>query len=564
MSEGKSKVEAHKEESNFLRGSLVAELQAESTRFSEANASVLKHHGTYQQDDRDQRRKEKHYFFMVRCKIPGGRLTADQYLVHDDIATRYANGTLRITTREDLQLHGVLKGNLKNTLHEINASLITTLGACGDVVRNVMCCPAPSTDPTRSEIQTFAQRISDHLLPRTKAYHEIWLNGDKIYDGQRQSSEPEEPIYGRAYLPRKFKIGIACPGDNCIDVYTQDVGLVAIVERGALRGFNVLVGGGMGMTHNMPDTFPRLADPLAFVTPEQVIPVVEQVVRIQRDYGDRVNRKHARMKYLIHEWGIDKFREELEQRLGYRLEPVAPMPPSQLDLHLGWQAQGDGRWYLGISIENGRIQDSDGQRLKSGLREIIKIFRPGVRLTPSQDLLLTDLQEQHKADVEALLREYAIRRENKISNVQLYSMACPALPTCGLALAEAERALPPVIDRLEAEIARLGLQDEKFSVRMTGCPNGCARPYVADVGFVGRTLNKYTIFVGGRMDGSRLNQVFKDLVPIDELVDAVLPLFIFFKQAREPGEGFGDFCARVGTAALLSFAAEQEGNAANV
>jgi sulfite reductase (ferredoxin) len=553
MPEGKSKVEVFKEQSQYLRGGIAEALGQQAPHFAEAEVQVLKFHGLYQQDDRDWRKQAKHHFFMVRSKIPGGCLTAEQYLVHDDLATRYGNGTLRITTRQDFQIHGVLKGDLQATLRDVNASLITTLGACGDLVRNVMCCPVPAADRVRTATQTVAQRIfSDHLLPRTKAYHEIWLDGEQIDAGQ-EAGEIEEPIYGKAYLPRKFKIGIAPPGDNCIDVYTQDIGLVAVVWDDVLQGFNVLVGGGMGMTHNKPNTFPRLADPLAFVTPEQVIPVVEHIVCIQRDYGDRANRKHARMKYLIHEWGLERFRDELERRLGYALRPVVLVPPLQLDLHLGWHQQGDDRWYLGISVENGRIQDLDGMHLKTGLREVITTFRPGVRLSPNHDILLTDVHDDEKVAVEVMLRKYGMQSDADLSNVQKYSMACPALPTCGLALAEAERALPSVINQLETEMARLGLQDETMTVRMTGCPNGCARPYVADLAFVGRSLDKYVVYVGGRTDGTRLNQSFKDLVPTDALVDTVLPLFVFYEQEREPGESFGDFCARVGIEALQTF-----------
>jgi sulfite reductase (ferredoxin) len=381
------------------------------------------------------------------------------------------------------------------------------------------------------------------------------LDGEKI-DADQSPEASEEPIYGTAYLPRKFKIGVAPPGDNCIDVYTQDIGLVAVGHNAVLHGFNVLVGGGLGMTHNKPRTFPRLADPLAFVTPEHVVPVVEHIVGIQRDYGDRTDRRHARLKYLLQEWGPARFRDALEQRLGWRLQPVVPVPPWHLDLHLGWHAQGNGRWYLGLSVENGRIQDVDGSRLKTGLREVIATFRPGVHLTPNHDVLLTDVCAADRGALEGMLRHYGIRHHDDLSHVRLYSMACPALPTCGLALAEAERTLPAVIDQLEAELARLGLQEDRLTIRMTGCPNGCARPYVADLAFVGRSLDKYVVYVGGRMDGTRLNQPFKDLVPTDELVDTVLPLFVFYKQSREPGESFGDFCTRVGIEALQAFAAE--------
>lgn len=397
------------------------------------------------------------------------------------------------------------------------------------------------------------QQLFERFLPHTGAYHEIWLDDENIATAPTTEAG-EEPLYGQTYLPRKFKVAIAPPGDNCIDVYTQDVGLIAIAPDNTLQGFNLLVGGGLGMTHNKPKTFPRLADPLAFVTPERVVAVVEQIVGMHRDYGDRTNRKHARLKYLVHEWGLERFRAELEQRLGTRLEPAASVAPAPLQLHLGWHAQDNGRWYLGVSVENGRIQDGENVRLKTGLREIIATFQPGVHFTPNHDLLLTNVRETDKMAIEGILRQYGIPRHQDLSNVQRHSLACPALPTCGLALAEAERALPEVIDRLEAELARLGLQDEALTLRMTGCPNGCARPYVADLAFVGRSLDKYMIYVGGSIEGRRLNQPFQDLVPASALVDTILPLFIFFKQARWSEESFGDFCTRVGIETLRTVA----------
>ncbi len=548
----KTGLETIKEESRGLRGTVAQALQSEADHFDEAEKQILKFHGLYQQDDRDRRKEGRRYAFMVRSKIPGGRLTAAQYLVHEALADGYGNGTLRITTRQDFQLHGVLKGDLRASLRAINQSLVTTLGACGDLVRNVMCCPVPvADDPVLAQIEALAQRLSDHFTPRTRAYHEIWLDGEKVYNG----AGGEEPIYGEGYLPRKFKIAVARPGDNCVDVYTQDVGLVAVAEDGAVRGFNLLAGGGMGMTHKKPNTFPRLADALAFVTPAEAVPVVEQIVRIQREHGDRTDRRQARLKYLIHRWGVDRFRRELERRLGYALPPPAPTPPLDLDLHLGWHAQGDGRWFLGLSVENGRIQDTGARRLKTALHEIVDTFRPGVRLTANHDLLLTDLCERDRAGVEAVLRAHGIPREDELSNARKYAMACPALPTCGLALAESERVLPAVLDEIERDLAAFGLAGEKLSIRMTGCPNGCARPYVADLGFVGRSADRYAVFVGGRRDGTRLNQVFRDLVPLDELAAAVRPLFALFAQRRAPGEAFGDFCDRLGLDALQSLTA---------
>lgn len=549
----KSAVETIKEQSNGLRGGLAAALRSDSDHFEEVEKQLVKFHGSYQQDDRDQRKGGKTYSFMIRSKLPGGRLTAEQYLLHDEIADRYGQSTLRITTRQDFQIHGVIKRDLQATIRALNESLITTLGACGDVVRNVVFSPAPATKPYEHEIERIAGEISRRFLPRTRAYHEIWLDGEKI-TGEDEPADENDPIYGKAYLPRKFKIGIAYPGDNSIDVYAQDVGLIALVEDGRLVGFNLLAGGGLGMTHKKSDTFPRLADPVCFVTPEEAIAVIEQIVLIHRDYGDRSNRRHARLKYVIHEWGLDRFKDELQTRLGYPLKPIRPTRPLKLELYLGWHALGEGRYYLGISVENGRIKDEGNLRLKSGLREIVSRFRPSVSLTPNQDILLTDLREEDRPVIDSILEDYGIRQAHELSNVQKYSMACPALPTCGLAISEAERALPGVIDELEETLEELGLADERLTVRMTGCPNGCARPYVADIGFVGRSLDQYTVYVGGRADGTRLNQLFQDLVPLPDLVSTLRPLLELYARERIPEESFGDFCNRAGIDTLRSYA----------
>jgi sulfite reductase (ferredoxin) len=537
-----NKVETIKAASNGLRGELAAVLENGAPGFDEAGKVLIKYHGLYQQEDRDERKAqrgaEKSHSFMLRMRLPGGELTADQYLACDDLANRFANGTLRVTTRQTFQYHGIIKGDLKRTMQALNDHLITTLAACGDVVRNVVCCPAPIDDPVRRQIAAVTRQISDHLLPRTRAYHELWLDDERVHDGE--AANTEEPIYGKTYLPRKFKIAIAYPGDNCVDVYTQDI------DGPTLLGFNVVVGGGMGMNHTKPDTFPRLGDPLSFITPEQVIPVVEQIVLIQRDFGNRTERKHARMKYLVHTWGIDRFRDELEARLGYALQPFAPMPPMENELHLGWQPQGDGRWFLGISVENGRIADVGATRLKSGLRAVVATFRPAIRLTPNHDILLADLAAEQRPAVDALLARFGIFPAEELSLVQRHSMACVALPTCGLAVAESERALPGVIDELEQEIAQLGLADERISVRMTGCPNGCARPYVADIAFVGRSHDQYLLLLGGRSNGTRLNVPYKDLVRTADLVREVVPLLTFFRDDRAANETFGDFCHRVG------------------
>jgi sulfite reductase (ferredoxin) len=551
-----SPVEGIKEGSRQLRGTIALELIRDTDHFSETDKQLLKFHGTYQQEDRDARKARKkegvgkHHMFMVRCKIPGGHLTAAQYLALDELASRCGNGTLRFTSRQGVQFHGVVKSHLKETIAGINACLLTTLGACGDVERNVMACPAPHRhDAAHDELQETARTLAAHLAPRTRAYHEIWLNGRPITDGETTPHDIE-PLYGKTYLPRKFKTGLALPEDNCIDIYAQDLGLLAIVEEGHIVGYNVLVGGGMGMTHGNANTFPYLARPICYVPAGSVVSAAEAVLRLFRDHGNRADRKRARIKYLVHEWGVEKFREVLAGYLGGTPLPPKPVEVSGYDLHLGWHDQGDGRWYYGLSVENGRVKDEGSRRLRSGLRAVVARFQPDIRLTPMQDILLCDLEEQDRPELERMLREYGIRPSEEVSSVRRHSMACPAIPTCGLAISEAERALPGIIDELEAELQRLGLGDEKMSVRMTGCPNGCARPYQSDVGLVGRSGDKYTLFVGGHVLGHRLNFQLKDLIPRAEVVPTLRPVLEQFKAERQDGESFGDYCHRQGAERL--------------
>ena len=549
----KSPVEGIKESSRQLRGTIAEELASGSDHFNEQNKQLIKFHGSYQQEDRDarkNRRKEgvgKYFMFMVRCKIPGGRLTADQYLAVDDLAGAYANGTLRFTTRQGIQLHGILMGDLKSTIAGINECLLSTLGACGDVERNVMACPAPHNhDGVHAELQETAATLAAHLAPRSRGYHEIWLNGQKVGDQPADI----EPLYGKTYLPRKFKTGLALPEDNCIDIHAQDLGLLAIVEQGKIVGYNLLVGGGMGMTHGNATTFPHIAQPICYVPAKAVVGAAEAVIKLFRDHGNRGDRKRARIKYLVHDWGVAKFREVLTEYIGGALQPPRPVAVTGFESHLGWHPQGHGKWYYGISVENGRVKDEGTLRLRSGLRVLIERFRPTLRLTPLQDILLCDLDSSARVEIDRTLAEYGIARPDQISTVQSLSMACPAIPTCGLALSEAERSLPVLIDQLEVELDRLGLAVEKISVRMTGCPNGCARPYQSDIGIVGRSGDKYTIFVGGNLLGTRLNFPLADLVPSAEIVPLLVPVLEHFKKARRPGEGFGDFCQRLGADSL--------------
>jgi sulfite reductase (ferredoxin) len=551
----RSAVETVKENSRALRGSLAQELAGDSEKLGDADKNLLKFHGSYQQEDRDARKARrgeglgKFHVFMVRCKIPGGKVTPDQYLSLDELCGTHANGTLRLTTRQGIQFHGVLKTGLKPTIAAINATLLTTLGACGDVNRNVMSCPAPIPG-VRDEMQRDADALAAHLAPRTKAYHEIWLDGKPT----ERSGQDDEPIYGKVYLPRKFKIGFGLPDDNCVDVFAQDLGLLAHVESGQLVGYDVLVGGGMGKSHGNEKTFPYLAKPISFVEKAGVVKMAESVVKLFRDHGNRADRKRARIKYVVHDWGVERFRNVLSEYVGAALALPRDPRVTGFDLHLGAHPQGDGRWWYGVSVENGRIKDDGSRQLRSGLRAIVTRFRPQLRITPMQDLLLCGLSTADVAQVEKMLDEYGIPRPQSVSFARRHSLACPAIPTCGLAISEAERALPGIMDQLETVLNDLGLGDAKLGVRMTGCPNGCARPYQSDVGIVGRSGDKFVLYVGGRTEGDRLNFELRDLTPRAEIVPTLLPLLKRYRDEREQGESFGDYCARIGPEAAKATA----------
>ena len=551
--DGLSKNETVKATSNHLRGLIKEELLEDTPAFGDDSETLLKFHGIYQQDDRDRRKEArakgltKHHQLMIRTRIPGGVVSPDAYIAHDDISRKWANGTLRVTTRQDFQLHGVLKGDIKKSIAAINESLLTTLGGCGDVERNIMCCPEPLADQFHGEVDRSIGAMVTELTPKTRAYHEIWLDGEVV-----ETSEPEvEPLYKGQYLPRKFKTTVALEGDNCVDVYAHDLAIVAMKSAdGTLRGFNVLVGGGLGRTHNKPETFVAVAQPLAFVEPDQIVDVAREVVAVQRDYGDRTNRRHARLKYTIADRGLDWFRNEVQSRVNFKLQPPEPLTWKPVDDHLGWHEQGDGRLYIGIYIENGRIQDLDGVRSRSGLRKIVDELRPQVRLTAQQNVILAGIDPADHPRVDELMAEHGILQVEAIPQAIRNSMACPAIPTCGLAVAEAERALPGLIRKLATLLDAVGLADERISFRMSGCPNGCSRPYLGDVGFIGTTLGKYDVMLGGDFDGTRLNRVFAPNVPIAEIPDLLRPLFVTYRSERRPGEGFGTWTDRVGFDAL--------------
>jgi sulfite reductase beta subunit-like hemoprotein len=541
-----SKVELAKREGRHLRGTIADQLGVGGSHFEGDDVTLLKFHGTYQQDDRDARKRrdesaEKAYAFMVRVALPAGTLDAEQYLALEEVADRWANGTLRVTTRQGFQFHGVLKRDLKTTIAEVNHRLMTTLAACGDVSRNVMGCPAPVDDEVHQVVRAAARGIAERLRPASKAYHEIWLDGAK----QVSTEEEEEPFYGDRYLPRKFKTGVALASDNCVDIWSQDVGLVAIVDGRTVRGFNVLVGGGLGMTHHKADTTARLAQPLGFVAAEHAVEAVHIVAANFRDHGNRADRRHARLKYLLAEWGMERFRAEFERRADFPLAPAVELPSLPYHDHLGRHRQPDGRWFYGIFVQSGRITDTSGQRLKTALHEIVTRLRPGVRLTGQQNVLLTDLDDAGLKTVESILREHGVTPSHELSAARRFSMACPALPTCGLAVADSERAIPEVLDRFEAELTALGLREEPLTIRMTGCPNGCARPYTADIAFVGRSLGLYNVYVGGGLGGDRVVDLFRADVRLDELLDAVRPLLVRWAAERAPGEGLSDFYQRL-------------------
>jgi len=550
-----TEVEGVKARSRHLRGTLIESLQDPLTgAISDDDTTVSKFHGIYQQDDRDIRSERKRqrlepaYSFMIRARVPGGVCTTDQWLKMDEIATTRANGTIRLTTRQAFQLHGVIKGDLKPAIKGINQALLDTLAACGDVNRNVMCSPMPPVSRTHLEVQELAEALSAHLTPATGAYHEIWLDGEKLVS----PGDEVEPIYGDTYLPRKFKTAFVVPPQNDVDVYAQDLGFIAIVEAGRLRGFNVTVGGGMGMSHGEAQTYPRLAEVMGFCTTKQVKEVAEAVVTTQRDYGDRENRKHARLKYTIDDRGLDWFRSEVERRLGWQLgEPRSFSFVGNGDVY-GWQRSNDGPWHYTLFVENGRIQDVGGRQLMSGLRKIASLHKGDFRLTPNQNLIISNVRESDKERITALLRVFRIENSKQASPLRLHSMACVAFPTCGLAMAESERFLPSLIDRLDRLLFEHGLRDDAITIRMTGCANGCARPYIAEIGLVGKGPGRYNLYLGAGFAGDRLNKLYRENIDEAEILASLDPLFARYVNERIDDERFGDFVIRAGIVAEVT------------
>ena len=543
-----SKVEGLKEASNYLRGTLAASLEDRSTgAISDDDTTVSKFHGIYQQDHRDQRNErkkaglEKAFIFMIRVRVPGGVCTPEQWLKIDALADRYGSHTLKLTTRQAFQLHFITKDVLKTTMQGIDAAVLDCIAACGDVNRNVMANPNPWQSALHGPVLDDARAVSTHLTPQTRAYHEIWLDGEKV-----TPDDEEEPIYGKTYLPRKFKTGFAIPPSNDIDVYTQDLGFIAIGENGKLVGYNLSVGGGLGMSHGDTKTYPRLANVIGYLPRGKVVEVAEKVLTVQRDFGDRTNRKHARLKYTIEDRGVDWFKNELESRLGWKLGETRPFEFTSSGDRYGWSEGTDGNWHYGLFIQNGRLRDTEEFPAKTGLREIAKIHTGDFRLTANQNLVIGGVTAAQKPRIEALLKEYKLDIPERITGLRLNSMACVALPTCGLALAESERYLPQLISELDQIIEECGLRESEIVIRMTGCPNGCARPYLGEIGFVGRAPGKYNIYLGAAFDGSRLNKLYKPSVKSEEIVNELAPIIRRYATERQEGERFGDFTIRAG------------------
>lgn len=549
MSDKRSVVEHIKENSRYLRGTLAEGLVDPLTgAVAEDDTQLTKFHGIYQQDDRElrsERRRQKlepAYIFMIRVRLPGGVLTPAQWLALDEMSRSYANGSLRLTTRQTFQFHGVLKRDLKKAVAAINASGLDTVSACGDVNRNVIATADPHASPVHRQAYDLAQVLSTHLRPRTRAYQEIWLDEPPEQDVDAEV----EPIYGHVYLPRKFKIALAVPPSNDVDVYAHDLGLIAIHDGERLQGYNVTVGGGMGMSHSEPQTYPRLGSLIGFCRAEQVTEVAEQVLCVQRDFGDRSDRKHARLKYTIDDRSVDWFKSELESRLGWALEPAREFRFERNGDPVGWARDGDGLWHFTLFVENGRVRDEPDYPLMTGLREIAHAHEGEISLTTNQNIILTGISDERKPQIEALLKQYRLEGSTRQSALRVSSMACVALPTCGLAMAESERSLPGVIDRLDTIMTEAGLADEPIVVRMTGCPNGCARPYLGEIAFVGKSLGRYNVYLGAGFVGDRMNKLYKENVAEDDIPELLSPIIHRYAREREPGEHFGDFVIRQG------------------
>jgi len=556
-----SRNEHIKDASNYLRGTLAEGLAEEITgAIVEDDQQLVKFHGMYLQDDRDLRgertrkKLEKAFAFMIRVRVSGGVLTTKQWRALDWIARVYGNGTMRATTRQTIQLHGVIKSNLKATMRAIDEQLLNTIAACGDVNRNVMCNPNPYQSKAHAIALELTRGISDHLEPMTGAYREIWLDGTKIAGGEQP--EVVEPIYGKTYLPRKFKIVVAVPPSNDVDIFAHDLGFIAILDdKNDVVGWNITVGGGMGMTHGEPDTYPRTADLMGFCQTRDAIAIAEAVVTVQRDWGDRTNRKHARLKYTIEDRGLDAFRAEVEKRAGAKLEAPKPYTFTSLGDRYGWTEGENSKSHLTLYVESGRIKDTaGGAGMLTGLRKIAEIHKGDMRLTANQNVIIANISKEERPTIEALVVQYNLIQP--ASGLRRNSMACVALPTCGLALAESERYLPDLITALDERLSAYDLSDDDIVIRMTGCPNGCARPYLAEIGLVGKGPGRYNLYLGAAFDGSRLSKLYAEDVEHDGIIAALDSLFAAYAKGREHRERFGAFVIRAGYVARTANGAD--------
>ncbi|WP_046245070.1 NADPH-dependent assimilatory sulfite reductase hemoprotein subunit [Hymenobacter terrenus] len=546
-----SEVEIVKDASNYLRGTIVESLSNRITgALNHDDTHLIKFHGSYQQTDRDldsERKLQKLeplYSFMIRVRVPGGTATPAQWQRMDDLADEYGNGTIKLTTRQAFQLHGVLKRDLQATIQGFNEALLDSIAGCGDVNRNVMCSPNPHESAVHAEVYAAAAAISAHLTPRTTAYWELWLNGE-----QQSTTEPadEEPIYGKTYLPRKFKIALAVPPYNDVDIFANDIGLIAIAEKGKVLGYNVAVGGGLGMTFGMNETYPRLADIIGFVPAANVLDVCEKVVTIQRDWGNRENRKFSRLKYTIDKVGLSAFQAELHQRLGYDLTPARPYHFQSSTDAFGWSGNPKGLSHLTLFIEGGRIHNLPGYALKTALREIAAFHTGEFRLTGNQNLVLANIKSAHRSRIQALLEAHgAWPNTAHQTALRQHSLACVALNTCSQAFAEAERYLPQLLDKLDTIIRAHGLAEAGILIRMTGCPNGCARPYLGEIGLVGKAPGRYNLYLGADHAGERLNKLYREMLDEDGILRELTPILADYAAQRQPQEGFGDFVIRQG------------------
>jgi sulfite reductase (NADPH) hemoprotein beta-component len=544
-----SQIEKIKQESNGLRGTISQGLQDEITgAISEQDQALIKFHGMYQQDDRDRREEraekklERLYSFMIRLRLPGGFLRPEQWVAIHDIAGSNSTGVIKITTRQTLQLHGLVKSKLKPTIRAFSEARLDSIATCGDINRNVICSAHPMQSPIHGQVHAYAARISKLLMPKTRAYYEIWLDEEKISDLR----EEDDSLYQDRYLPRKFKIAIAIPPNNDIDVFANDIGLIAIIQDREIKGFNIAIGGGLSTTHGNPATYARLASVIGFISGEEnLLKAVYAIATIQRDYGNRSDRKLARLKYTIDRHGIGWFREEVERRIGLALEAARPFSFTSRNDYYGWQQNEEGLWYYTPFIENGRVTDMDGLPLKTALLEVAKTGKANFRFTGNQNLILSDITGQDKETIENILHKYHILRHTEtVSAIRKNSMACVALNTCPLALAEGQRYLPDLISKIEPLVRKHGLENEQIIVRMTGCPNGCGRPNVAEIGFVGTAYGHYNLHIGGDHEGTRLNRIYRENLDEPAILGELDNLLGLYKREREPGETFGDFSFR--------------------